>query len=75
MHVENICELRVDGHTSRALSHKKYRIDAQHSLGRHKEETAGLLWQVENCLIARKTAIAATVGSRRPLFSDPVDAR
>ena len=31
-----------------ALSHKKFRIDAPHSLGRYKEETGGLLSQVED---------------------------
>jgi len=31
-----------------ALSHKKFRVDAPHSMGRYKEETGGLLSQVED---------------------------
>jgi hypothetical protein len=43
-------------------------------MGRCKEETGDLLG-IEDFLIARRTAIAATVGSRKPLFSDTADAR
>jgi len=31
-----------------ALSRKKFRLDAPHSMGRYKEETGGLLSQVED---------------------------
>jgi len=33
---------------SSALSHKKFRVDAPHPMGRYKEETGGLLSQVED---------------------------
>jgi len=34
--------------TPSALSHKKFGVDAPHSMGRYKEETGGLLSQVED---------------------------
>jgi hypothetical protein len=47
---------------------------APHPMGSCKEDT-GDPQGIEDFLIARRTAIAATVGSRKPLFSDAVGAR
>jgi hypothetical protein len=41
-------EILDDQHVTSALSHKKFRVDAPHSMGRYKEETGGLLSQVED---------------------------
>jgi hypothetical protein len=54
------------------LSHKKFRIGTPDSMGRSKKETGGPLG-IEDVLIARRSAIAANVGSRKPLFSDAED--
>jgi len=42
------CFFKQVGFLASALSHKKFRVDAPHSMGRYKEETGGLLLQVEN---------------------------